>query len=247
MEVGFVEMPGVGYDVTASGDFAYVRYWNNDPVENGLRVIDVSVPFAPREVGSYITAPSSLGSGGGISVSGGYVYATSGVAGLHIFSECTRGSAPDARECFIPAAAVAAGAQGAFFQTDLEINNTGAEEAQVSFQWLPRGEDNSEPTQSDPIALAPGQSLRFENVLTELFGLEPDSLGALKLVASTESVIGMSRTYNVPGAKTAGTFRPGPARDAGDRDDRRHRPAAHHPPQRGPGLEGKRRLRQRHG
>jgi hypothetical protein len=43
-------------------------------------------------------------------------------------------------------------------------------------------------------------------VLTELFGLGPDSLGALKLVASTESVIGMSRTYNIPGSKTAGTF-----------------------------------------
>ena len=74
------------------------------------------------------------------------------------------------------------------------------------FEWLPRGEDNSEPIQSEPIALAPGQSLRYENVLTELFDLEPDSLGALKMVASTESVIGMSRTYNSPAGETAGTF-----------------------------------------
>jgi hypothetical protein len=101
---------------------------------------------------------------------------------------------------------VAAGAEGAFFQTDLEINNKGADEAQVIVQWLPRGQDNSEPMESEPIALAPGQSLRYENVLTELFGLEPDSVGALKLVADTDSVIGMSRTYNVPGAKIAGTF-----------------------------------------
>ena len=43
-------------------------------------------------------------------------------------------------------------------------------------------------------------------MLTELFGLEPDSLGALKMVASTESVIGMSRTYNIPAGKAAGTF-----------------------------------------
>ncbi len=71
----------------------------------------------------------------------------------------------------------------------------------MSLQWLPRGEDNSEPRESEPFTLAPGQSLRFENVLTELFGLEPDSLGALKMVASTESVIGMSRTYNSPAAR----------------------------------------------
>ncbi len=96
----------------------------------------------------------------------------------------------------------------------------------MPFQWLPRGENNSEPMESDPIALAPGQSLRFENVLTELFGLEPDSLGALKLVASTESVIGMSRTYNVPGAETAGTFGQGLPAIPVDRDDRRHRPGS---------------------
>ncbi len=134
------------------------------------------------------------------------MFVTAGDAGWYVFSECGGGPAPDGRECFIPAAAVAAGAQGAFFQTDVEINNTGTEEAQVTFQWLPRGEDNSEPIESEPIALAAGQSLRWENVLTELFGLEPDSLGALKMVASTESVIGMSRTYNIPAGETAGTF-----------------------------------------
>jgi hypothetical protein len=112
----------------------------------------------------------------------------------------------DDLESFIPAAAYAAGAQGAFFQTDVEVNNTGMEEAQVAFQWLPRGEDNSEPVQSEPIALGPGQSLRFENVLAELFGLGPDSLGALKMVASRESVIGMSRTYNLEQSGSGGTF-----------------------------------------
>ena len=91
--------------------------------------------------------------------------------------------------------------RGAFFSTDVEINNTGTDEAEVTFQWLPRGEDNSEPIESEPIALAPGQSLRWENVLTELFGLVPDSVGALKLVASRPSVIGMSRTYNSPKAR----------------------------------------------
>jgi hypothetical protein len=109
-------------------------------------------------------------------------------------------------ESLIPAAAVAAGAQGAFFQTDVEINNAGSEEAQVAFSWLPRGQDNPEPVVSESYVLAPGQSRRFENVLSEAFGLAPDSAGALRLVSSSSSVIGMSRTYNIPGGKAAGTF-----------------------------------------
>ncbi len=139
-------------------------------------------------------------------MSDGYAFVADDLAGLSIFRECVQGPDPDGRVSFIPAAAVAAGAQGAFFQTDVEINNAGTEEAELTFQWLPRGQDNSEPVVSDPIALTPGQSLRFENVLTELFNLQPDSLGGLKMFASTEDVIGMSRTYNVPGATTAGTF-----------------------------------------
>jgi hypothetical protein len=118
-------------------------------------------------------------------------------------------SPPDAanrRASFVPAAAVAAGAEGAFFQTDLEVNNKGSASATVTFRWLPRGQNNTEPLESEEITLAPGQSMRYENVLTELFGLEPDSVGALAMVADSADVIGMSRTYNVPFAKIAGTF-----------------------------------------
>ena len=43
-----------------------------------------------------------------------------------------------------PAAATAAGAEGAFFQTDIDINNKGAEEATFTLLWLPRGADNSD-------------------------------------------------------------------------------------------------------
>ncbi len=107
---------------------------------------------------------------------------------------------------FVPAAALAAGAEGAFFQTDLDINNKGAEEATVTLLWLPRGENNATPAQSDPIVLGPGQSIQYENVLNAVFGLEPDVAGAIAMIADSADVIGMSRTYNVPGAKIAGTF-----------------------------------------
>ncbi|HOC44555.1 MAG TPA: hypothetical protein PKJ99_16185, partial [Thermoanaerobaculales bacterium] len=105
-----------------------------------------------------------------------------------------------------PAAAYAAGLEGAFFQTDVDINNKGAEEASFTLIWLPRGADNSTPVESDPVVLAPGQSVQYENVLNAVFGLEPDVVGAIAMIADSPDVIGMSRTYNVPSAKIAGTF-----------------------------------------
>jgi len=194
VEVGYLDMPGYAEDVAISGGYAYVTD------ELGLRVIDVSAPSAPIEVG-FAELPDAAA---GIAIADRYVYVAAWR--LYVFSECSSEPTPDARVSFIPAAAVAAGAQGSFFQTDVEVNNRGAEAAQVSFQWLPRGEDNSEPVGSTPITLGPGQGLRYRNVLTQVFGLGPNSLGALKLVATTESVIGMSRTYNIPPGKAAGTF-----------------------------------------
>jgi hypothetical protein len=218
VEVGFVNISfpwGWANGVAVAGSYAYVT--TQEDLLSYLRVIDVSTPSAPVEVGSLESWYNSTD----VAVSGGHVFVAGWSAGLYIFDECD--PLGDPRECFIPAAAMAAGAQGAFFQTDVEINNPGAEEAQITLQWLPRGEDNSEPVTSDPIALAAGQSLRWENVLTEVFGLGPDSLGALKLVASTDHVIGMSRTYNIPAGKAAGTFGQGlPAIRASEMIKRTH-------------------------
>jgi len=107
---------------------------------------------------------------------------------------------------FIPAAAVASGAQGAFFQTDVDVNNAGGQPAAYSFMWLPRGRDNSEPTASETFNLGAGMSVRYDNVLNSVFGLEPNSLGALAIVASSPDLLAMSRTYNAPTVKVAGTY-----------------------------------------
>jgi hypothetical protein len=48
--------------------------------------------------------------------------------------------------------------------------------------------------------------VRYENVLAEVFGLEPDSLGALIIKSSSPDLLAMSRTYNIPSAKSGGTF-----------------------------------------
>jgi hypothetical protein len=107
---------------------------------------------------------------------------------------------------FIPAVALAAGLEGAFFQTDVDVNNAGGTPAQYELGWLPRGADNSDPTMSDPFTLAAGASVRYENVLAEIFALEPDQVGALVMEADSEDLLAMSRTYNLPSAKVAGTF-----------------------------------------
>jgi len=107
---------------------------------------------------------------------------------------------------FIPAAALAAGLEGAFFQTDVDINNAGETMATYNFMWLPRGANNSDPAVSESFTLAAGASVRYENVLAEVFGFEPDVAGALAVSADSASLGIMSRTYNVPTAKVAGTF-----------------------------------------
>ena len=107
---------------------------------------------------------------------------------------------------FIAAASLAAGAEGSFFQTDVDIANGAGVLATYRFVWLPRGADNSDPVFSDPFTLAAGSSARYENVLSEVFGLSADVNGALAVYSDTTGLAVMSRTYNLPQAKVSGTF-----------------------------------------
>jgi hypothetical protein len=114
--------------------------------------------------------------------------------------------ASDSDDQCIPAAALAAGAEGAFFQTDVDLNNNGDTALTYTFAWLPRGEDNSDPVISDPFTLEAGAGVRVANVLSEVFDAEPDALGALLIDSDSTHLLAMSRTYNIPSAKIAGTF-----------------------------------------
>ncbi|WP_448605243.1 LVIVD repeat-containing protein [Thermoflexus hugenholtzii] len=66
-------LPGVVRGVAVSGSYAYVA-------DGGLRVIDVSNPAAPREVGFYDTLGWALG----VAVSGSYAYVADGNKGLRV-------------------------------------------------------------------------------------------------------------------------------------------------------------------
>ena len=106
----------------------------------------------------------------------------------------------------IPAVALSAGLEGSFFTSDLELNNVGSTDLSYRLLWLPRGEDNSVSLHSDTFTLAAGAGVRYANVLGEVFGLEPDQAGGLAIEASEAGLLAMSRTYNLPSAKVAGTF-----------------------------------------
>ncbi len=113
---------------------------------------------------------------------------------------------PRNHQLVIPAAALASGAEGSFYQTDVDVNNAGGQAVEYHFMWFPRGEDNSEPTTSETFSLGAGMSVRYNNVLFEVFNLEPNSLGAIALMSSSPYLMAMSRTYNAPTGEPAGTF-----------------------------------------
>jgi hypothetical protein len=107
---------------------------------------------------------------------------------------------------FIPAAALTAGAEGSFFATDLDINNAGSSELTYQLIWLPRDADNSDPVRSGVSTLAAATSVRYSNVLREVFDLEPDQVGAVAIEASAPDLLAMSRTYNLNEEGDGGTF-----------------------------------------
>jgi hypothetical protein len=115
---------------------------------------------------------------------------------------------PSADMSFIPAVALSTGLEGSFFRTDLDLNNVGSSYHFYTLLWLPRGANNSDPVRSAPFSLAPGAGVRYANVLDEVFGLEPDQVGALAVDSHGygSGLLAMSRTYNLPSAKVAGTF-----------------------------------------
>jgi PKD repeat protein len=112
---------------------------------------------------------------------------------------------PPTNQYFIPAAALSEGAEGAFFVTDVEVNNIGASAMTYQFIWLPRGEDNSGFETSPAFMLGANMSARYDNVVGEVFGLD-EGVGAVAVIADSDAALLMSRTFNQPGEEPSGTF-----------------------------------------
>jgi len=75
-----VTLPGLVWGVAVAGSYAYVV----NPEPSGLRVIDVSTPSAPVEVGFYDTPGTAFG----VAVAGAYVYVGDTRGGLLVLSSC---------------------------------------------------------------------------------------------------------------------------------------------------------------
>jgi hypothetical protein len=91
--VGHIDIPGSASGVAVEGNYAYIaesRVWDGSQyVGGGLRIIDVSNPAIPTEVGIY----DAIGWAHGIAVTGTYAYVVDGT-GLHIVN-VTNPAAPN--------------------------------------------------------------------------------------------------------------------------------------------------------
>jgi len=125
---------------------------------------------------------------------------------MYATSNCCDGDPPLNNVRYIPAAAYAAGAEGSFYETDLDLSNADDVAVEYQLQWLPRGGDNSEPTMSEEFTLGAGKSVRYSNVLAEVFDLEPDAFGALALVSTSPDLKAMARIVNLPQDTGEGCF-----------------------------------------
>lgn len=106
---------------------------------------------------------------------------------------------------FVPGVAKAPGVGDAFFLTDLDLQNAGGADATYQFLWLPRDTDNSDPTPSDMFMLAPGNAMRYTDLLGAAFGVgEGDTaLGAVAIISDSSDLLGFARTAN---RAESGTF-----------------------------------------
>ncbi|MGD8441183.1 MAG: hypothetical protein PVG53_11640 [Holophagae bacterium] len=208
---------GVGVDFDGS---IYRMWYPGYGYEGGERRIRIGVATSPdgivwtrdpdnpiEELGDFVSQPQvvrDFDMGGYVMI---YTHDDPFYTVLRATSTCC---SIDTSMWIIPAAALASGSAGSFFQTDVDVNSTapGPSMMPVSYRflWLPRGQNNSDPMASEVFVLDPGESIRHENILAAVFGLAPNVLGSLAIAADSESLIAMSRTYNLPSAKTAGTF-----------------------------------------
>jgi len=108
------------------------------------------------------------------------------------------------RTVFIPAAAHVDGAQGSVWRSDVEVMNRGTRSAAVTLSLLKRDQSNPDPETSGPYTIAAGRSLRFSDLVDDLFSFS--GAAALKLDLDSSDVLVTSRTYNLTADGTYGQF-----------------------------------------
>jgi len=122
-------------------------------------------------------------------------------AGLAV-RDVAKAGAPSA-SLYIPASAHVPGAAGTNWRTDLELHNPGTVQGRYTLGLLKRNQANSSPPVKT-FTVAPGRSLRLEDVLDSAFGFS--GAAALRITPQEGDVIVTSRTYNQTSSGTYGQF-----------------------------------------
>ncbi len=104
------------------------------------------------------------------------------------------------RELVLPSVARAAGANGSQWYTTVWIHNASDRTADVRVEYLVRGQGNPAPIRQ-LVSVDPGETLQFEDVFEDLFGLET-AAGALRLTSSQKVAVS-ARVFNQTGSDIA--------------------------------------------
>ncbi len=107
---------------------------------------------------------------------------------------------------YVPAAAHVIGVGGINWRTDLEVHNPGTTQAGFTVALLKRDQANPSPD-TRPFALEPGRSIRYEDIISTVFGFS--GAATLRVTPTAGRVMVTSRTYNNAPLGTYGQFIPG--------------------------------------
>ncbi len=113
-------------------------------------------------------------------------------------------------DAYVAGAAHVEGAAGTNWRTDLEIHNPGSIKARFRIALLRKNQANSPPTMQT-FNLNAGKSVRYEDVLLEVFGFE--GAGALRVTPTQGTIMVTSRTFNQLFDQTYGQFIAGTVSD----------------------------------
>jgi len=121
----------------------------------------------------------------------------------------------------LPSSARVAGAQGAYWTTDLTLANVGSQDAEIRLKFLSHDTDGRNGVEKS-VRLAAGLSVTYTDVLGSLFGLT-SGYGAILVTATTSGLALLSQTstpgnpsgtygQTVPGAAERDWIEPGQVR-----------------------------------
>ncbi len=103
-------------------------------------------------------------------------------------------------DLWVPSVARVEGANGSQWYATVWIHNPGTRVAQVGISYLVRGQSNPSPV-AQAVRVDPGETLRFEDVFEDLFGLDR-AVGALRFLSDRKVVVS-ARSYNLTAAGLA--------------------------------------------